>query len=184
MKRTILAAVVGAIILFIWQFLSWGIINFHEKAQQYTPNEAAILSALQANLPEEGGYMVPNVPKGASNEEMEKVMKDMEGKPWASIQYHKTYESDMAMNMIRQFLVNLVVVLLFCWLVQRLNIRTLGNIFLSGLAVGLIVFLNSAYTGNIWYKWFDIWAHFADAMVCWALVGLWVGILFNRRPVS
>lgn len=184
MKRTILAAVVGAIILFIWQFLSWGIINFHEKAQQYTPNESAILSALQASLPEEGGYILPGMPKGVSNEEMEKRMKDMDGKPWASIQYHKAYESDMTMNMIRQFLVNLVVVLLFCWLVQRLNIRTLGNIFLAGLAVGLIVFLNSPYTGNIWYKWFDIWAHFADAMVCWGLVGLWVGILFNRRPVA
>jgi len=180
----LLAAFVGAIILFAWQFLSWGILNFHEKSQRYTPNEAAILAALSANLPEEGGYFVPNVRPDASSEEMERVMKDMEGKPWAAIQYHKAYENDMSMNMIRQFLVNFVVVLLFCWILTKFNIRTFANIFLSALAVGMIVFLNAPYTGSIWYKWFDIMAHFADAMICWALLGIWVGFLFNRRPVA
>lgn len=178
----LLTAFVGAILLFAWQFLSWGLLNFHGKAQQYTPNEAVILSTLAANLPEEGGYFLPNTPPDATTEQMEAKMKEMEGKPWAVIQYHKVHTNDMTMNSIRQFLVNFVIVLLFCWILMKFNLRSFGNIFMAALAVGLIVFLNSPYTGNIWYKWFDIMAHFADAMVCWGLLGVWVGFMYNRRP--
>lgn len=181
MKRTILGAVIGAIILFVWQFLSWGVINFHEKAQQHTPNQDAILSSLAANLPEEGGYLLPNVPANATEEEQNKLWEDMEGKPWASIQYHKSHNQSMAMNSIRQIIVNLIIVWLFCWLILKLNIRSFKNIFLSALAVGLIVFLNSPYTGSIWYQWFDTMAHFLDAMVCWGLIGLVIGALFKHK---
>lgn len=182
MKRTIIGAIVGGIIIFIWQFLSWGIGNFHQKAYQYTPKQDTILAALAANLPGEGGYILPTVPATASSEEMEKGMKDMEGKPWASIQYHKSFDMNMAMTIPRQLIVDILTVWLFCWILLKFNIRTFGNVFFSSLAIGLIVFFNQPYTGNIWYKWFDIMAHFADAMASWGLVGLWLGWLFNRKP--
>lgn len=181
MKRQLIGAIVGAIIIFAWQFFSWAAGNLHEKAQRYTPNQEAILSALAANLPEEGGYLVPNIPSGSSDEQMEKAVKDMEGKPWASIQYHKAHSMNMGMNVARQFIVNIIVAWLFIWLVSKFNVRTFGGILLSSLAVGLIVFLNSPYTGSIWYDWFDIMAHFTDAMVSWGLVGLWLGWLLSRR---
>lgn len=181
MKRILIGAIVGAIILFLCQFLSWALLNFHEKAQKYTPNQEAILSALAANLPEEGGYLLPNTPPGSSSDEMKKAMEDMKGKPWASIQYHKSHEADMTMSMIRQVLTNFLTVFLFCWILGKFNITTFGNVFLSSLAVGLIVFLNAPYTGSIWYKWFDTMAHFGDAMIQWGLIGLWLGWLFNRK---
>ena len=182
MKRTLLASIIGGILMFIWQFLSWGILNLHEEAQQYTPNQDAIIAALNANLPEEGGYFVPNAPPNASSEEWEKVMKDMEGKPWAVIQYHKSHDMSMGMNITRQLLADILTVWLFCWLLMRLNIRTFGSIFLCSLAVALIVFLNSPYTGSIWFQWFDTTEHLVDALVSWGPVGIWVGLLYNKRP--
>ena len=36
MKKTVIAALVGGLIIFLWQFLSYALINFHKPAQQYT----------------------------------------------------------------------------------------------------------------------------------------------------
>jgi len=93
MKRTIIAALVGGIIIFAWQFLSWPVLNLHKAANKYTPNQDAILAALNTNLPEEGGYMMPGLPESASTEDHEKLMKEADGKPWATIQYHKSQKA-------------------------------------------------------------------------------------------
>jgi uncharacterized oligopeptide transporter (OPT) family protein len=183
MKRTLLGAIVGGIIIFLWQFLSWGIGNFHYKAQQYTPNQEAIMATLAANLPEEGGYFLPTTPPTASREEMEKSMKEMEGKPWASIQYHKSFEMNMAMTITRQLIVDILTVWLFIWIIGKFRISSFTSIFFSSLAVGLIIFLNEPYTGNIWYKWFDIMAFLGDCIASWGLAGLCLAWLYNRKPV-
>ena len=130
---------------------------------------------------EEGGYIIPNIPPGASKEERETKMKAGEGKPWASIQYHQTMENNMVMNMIRGFIVNVIVVYLFCWLVMRLRTPTFSSIFASALVVALIIFMNAPYVGFIWYESFDIWAYFLDYVVSWGLVGLWLGWFLTRN---
>jgi hypothetical protein len=180
MNKTLIGAIVGGIIIFIWQFLSFALVNFHKPAQNYTPKQDAIMTALNSQNLEEGGYIMPGVPEGTSMDDHEKMMKDMEGKPWATVQYHKSYENDMIMNMIRGLLVDIVLVYLFCWLVGRMGMPTAGTIITSAIFTGLIVFFNAPYTGHIWYKTFDIWAHFMDAIVSWGLTGLWLSWWLRR----
>lgn len=43
-SKTIIGALVGAILLFVWQFLSWGAINFHAGEQRYSVQQDSILS--------------------------------------------------------------------------------------------------------------------------------------------
>ena len=184
MKKTIIASVVGGILIFAWSFLSWPVLNLHKAANKYTPNNAAIMENLKANLSEEGGYMLPGLPETALKEDHEKMMKEGNGKPWASIQYHNAAEStekDMMMNMIRALLVNIVMIMLFCWILGKMNMAGFGTIFMSSLYMGLIIFLGSSYSNNIWYKWFDIMAYFTDALISWALVGLWLGWYLGKK---
>ena len=183
MKRTIIASIVGGILIFLWQFLSFPILNLHKAAQGYTPNQEAILENLKANLPEEGGYILPNLPETATNEDHEKQMETANGKPWASIQYHKSNESSsgaMTMNMARALLSHIITIMLFCWILKQMNLLTFGKIFIASLFTGLIVFLNSPYSQSIWFDFFDITAHLIDAIVIWALVGLWLGWYLSR----
>ncbi|HEX6916132.1 MAG TPA: hypothetical protein VF145_12875 [Chitinophagaceae bacterium] len=187
MKRTIIGAIVGGLLIFIWQSLSWTILDCHRPANKYTPNEAAILQALAANLPEEGGYMVPGMPEHATKEERQKIMEQANGKPWASIQYHTSNQGDtaaMIMNMVRLFLSNVIMVWLLMWIFNRLKLPSFGTIFAGSVFVGLITFINQPYTGHIWFDFFDIWAYLIDALVSWALCGLWLGYLYNRKPRS
>ena len=183
MKKTIIGALVGAIIIFAWQFLSFAAVNFHKPAQNYTEKQTAILDFLNSQGIEEGGYIMPALPETATREEHEALMKESDGKPWAIVQYHKKGEwtmSSMIMNMVRGFLVNFVIMLLFIWILRRMAAPTFGTILATSLFVGLITFFNAPYTGHIWYQTFDIWAYFMDAIVAWGLVGIWLGWWMRR----
>ena len=186
MKKAIIGSIVGALIIFIWQFLSFALIDFHRPAQEYTDKQEAIMSFLDGQGLKDGGYFIPNVPSTASNEEAKLVMKKYDGKPWARIEYHnvaKNSTNAMIMNMVRGFLVDVVIVLLFSWLVSKMAAPSLRTIVASALGVGIISFLSQPYIEFIWYKTFDIWAYFLDAVVAWGLTGLWLGWWLRRgRP--
>lgn len=177
----LIGAIVGGLIIFIWQFLSFAAINFHEPAQQYTEKEKTILEFLESQGLEEGGYVMPNYPPGASREEMEAKMQEGIGKPWATIQYHKAMDDNMVMNMITGFVVNIIAVFLFCWIAVRIKTPTFGTIFTSAVVLGLIIFLNAPYVNHIWFQTFDIWAFLLDYVVSWGLTGLWLGWWLTRN---
>lgn len=175
MKKILLAAIIGGLIIFIWQFLSFALINLHQPAQNYTPKQDAIMSALSAQQLEEGGYIVPSLPPDATMDDHEKFVAEAGGKPWAMIQYHHDMEMNMTLNMVRGFLINIIMVAMLAWLLVRLMADSFSIILTACLITGLIVFFNAHYTNFIWYQTFDIWAHFIDAIVSWGLTGLFLG---------
>ena len=181
MKKTIIGSIVGGIILFMWQFLSWTALDLHRAAQDYTPKQDSILSFLSANLEKEGGYFLPTAPKGTSFEEMEKLTNKSIGKPWATIQYHSSLEYNMGMNMSRALVVNIVLAWLLIWLLGKFNNNSFGKTLSAALAVGFIVYLNSAYTSHVWYHLFDIRAFLIDVIAMWGLTGIWLGWWLNRK---
>ncbi len=181
MKKLLVGAIVGGIIIFIWQTLSWAALNLHHASQEYTPKQDSILSYLNSQFSEEGAYLLPSYPKGTSREEMEKQMDMNKGKPWVQIQYHKALNVNMAANIIRGLLADIVMVAFFCWIMIRLASPGFGVIFTSSLFTGIIVFINSPYTIHIWYPKADIWIHFLDAIASWALCGIWLGLWLGRK---
>ncbi len=181
MKNILIASIVGGILLFLWQFVSWGAANFHEPVQQYTEKQDAIMSFLNSQGLEEGGYIMPSLPKTASQEEWEKMMEETQGKPWASVQYHKAMDHSMGMNITRGLIIDILTVLLLCWIIRQFSLLSFSNIMMASLAAGMIVFFNANYTHYIWYRDADIWIHLMDAVVSWGLVGLWLGWYLPRR---
>ncbi|MFN8243319.1 MAG: hypothetical protein U0X40_04620 [Ferruginibacter sp.] len=182
MKKTIIGAIVGGIILFAWQFLTWGPLNNHQAQQRYTPKQDSILSYLKTQFSEDGGYMMPSFAPGTSRDDMEKQMKASEGKPWAQVFFHKSMPgmNGMVMNMVRSLLVDIFVVWLLCWLLVKIPTPSFITVFMGSLGTGLIVFLNMPYTLHIWYGSFDLMAHFMDALISWGVTGLWLGWWLRR----
>lgn len=183
MKKMIIGALVGGIILFAWQFLTWGALNLHEAQQRYTPKQDSILAYLATQFSEDGAYFMPNYAPGTSREEMQKQMKSKEGKPWAQVKYHTSMPgmNKMFMNMGRGLLVNIFIAWLLCWLLTKIPSPSFGTIFLGTIGTGIIVFLNAPYTMHIWYGSFDLMAHFIDALVAWGATGLWLGWWLRRQ---
>lgn len=182
MKKLLIASLVGGILLFLWQFISWNMANFHESVQQYTPQQEKIISFLNELNLEEGGYILPIPPPGASMDEWNKLMDDAVGKPWAKVEYHKSLSNNMTMNMVRGLVINILTIFLLCWILMRFRSLRFSNIFTASLLTGLIVFFNVPYTQAIWYEAFDTWAHLADAVISWGLVGAWLGWYLGSKP--
>lgn len=171
MKHKLLFSLIGAVVIFAWQFLSYAMPNFHKSAAAYTPAQDSILQMCQKQGLTKGMYFLGQPDPSLSMAQQEEEMKKMEGKSWAVINYHETNTMSMGMNMTRGFLVCFVISFLLFWLFLQQKNPTLTNRLLVSLTVGLIGFFFVPYTNFIWYKAPDIFAHFADAIVPWALLG-------------
>jgi hypothetical protein len=180
MKKQLIATLVGAIILFVWQFLSWAAIPIHKSEYGYTPNQDKIMEALNQNLTEEGTYMLPGMAPGASHEQTEAEMTKNIGKPWASVSYHKSMSGDMGMNMVRGFSVDLVAAFLLVWLLLQFKNLNMMSAIKASVTVGLIAYFTIPYLNSIWFEGNSM-EHLIDALVQWGLVGVWLGWWLPRE---
>ena len=181
MKKLIIGAIVGGILTFGWQTLSWTALDLHRSANEYTPKQDSILQYLSTQFSEDGSYFLPTVPKGASAEESEKLMASVEGKPWAQISYHTKWNGAMGMNIFRGFLVSILMVALLIWILQKIPNPDFSTIFISAICVGLIGFMHFPYSTYIWYETRDIRANLMDALVMWGLCGAWLGWWLRKK---
>ncbi len=172
MKTKLLFSLIGAIVIFAWQFLSNAWPNFHKSAAEYTPAQDSILQECLKQGLTEGMYFLGQPDPSLSMDQQKEMMKQLDGKPWAVINYHETNAMSMPMNMIRGFLVCFVISFLLFWLFIQQKDPTMINRILVALAVGMIGFFFVPYTSFIWYKAPGIFAHFADAIVPWVILGL------------
>lgn len=182
MKKQLIATLVGGIILFVWQFLSWSMLNVHGKEFQYTANQDKILAALTENMTA-GDYYLPNLPPGSSKEAQEKYMTEAIGKPWALISYHPSMSMNMGMNMTRGLAADLLAVFLLVWLFGKFAQLDFRTVLLSSLALGFIGYLTSAYLNAIWFERQSI-PYLIDSVVQWGLIGVWLGWWMTRRQAT
>lgn len=183
MKKWFIGSLVGAILVFLWQFLSWTVLQTHLGEATYTPAQDSVLNYLGSTLKEDGMYMLPTVPKGTSMSEAQKLGEQWNGKPWATVTYNKAFKHEMAMPMIRGFLVDFVLIWLLIYILSGNGTPAGMRIFISSIAVGLFTFLAGPYTMHVWFQTptESYTGYLIDALVAWGLVGIWLGWWLNRK---
>ena len=179
MSRLLIGSVVGGLIVFLWQFMSWSMLNVHKAEFNYTENQEAIMTALSENLSADGSYMIPMPSPDASKEEATAMQEEAVGKPWAVVQYHQAWATNMGANMARGFVVDVVAVFLLCWVLMHFRELDMKTAVLSSMAVGVIGYLTISYTTGIWFELRTI-GYLIDNIVQWALCGAWLGWWLKR----
>lgn len=174
MNKQILTTLGGAVILFIWQFLSWAALPVHQSSYGYTANQDQIMACLNQYITEPGTYMLPGSPPGTSHEQAEKDMQNDIGKPWASISYHKSFDMSMGMNMARGFSIDLIAMFLLIWLLSQFRQVNIRNSIMSAVAIGCIGYLTIPYLYSIWFEESSV-GYLFDAIVPWVFIGAWLG---------
>jgi len=180
-KHWIIGSLVGAIIVFAWQGLSWMVIGIHDKQMKYTPAQDEIMNVLSAKLTEEGLYSMPSA---ATKKEMEEKAKEMEGKPWAAVIYHKEYHMNIAMRTTRALLVDLFLAVSLIYVLTRGGVVPFpSRVFSASVAWGLAFFLAGQYMGHVWFDlpWHMITGDLIDNVVAWSLCGIWLAWWLNRK---
>lgn len=181
MKKMIIGAIIGGLLLFIWQTLSWTALNLHSEQYQKTAAQDSILQFLGTQLKSDGHFMVPTVDPNASAEEIEKITADMKGKPWAVINYHSAYNVDMGSNILRGLLVDIIIAWLVCWILLGNPQPGFGRTYLSCLAIGLTGYLFLPYSEFMWYQTGGATQNLIDVLVSWSLCGVWLGWWLGRK---
>ncbi len=176
MKRLLIGALVGGILLFLWQFLSWSVLGIHSNMQSYSPNQEKVLESLGENL-EQGFYFMPSLAPGQDREEL---MKTQGGKPWAQVYYHKAMNVNMGAYMGRGLLVDIIAILLLAWLLSKIPGIDMKDTIIASLSVGIISYLVTVYTFSIWFETHTL-GDLIDAIVSFGLVGVWLGWWLNRK---
>lgn len=174
MKKIIIGGLVTGLILFIWQFLSYGLLDLHGSQMTYTPNQDAILEALNANLTEEGEYFIGRAPMDASREVQEAEMAKREGQPWALVSYHTAMSNNMGMNMIRGFAIDFLAGIIICWILMKVKLLDMMTAIKLSIGVGIIGYLTINYLDAVWFEGNTI-PDLIDAIIPWALIGAWTG---------
>ena len=175
MRRLLLSSLAGGLILFFWQFLSFAGLNLHGAAQEYTPLDQEILAHLAKLDLDEGMYALgsPSPEERADPDGLgAEYMARMEGQPHAVLNYRHAWSGNMLPNLLRSLMMNVLTALLLVWLLGQISDPTLGKRIGIAVAVGFIGFMFYPYSNFIWYKNPDIWAHLADSVVPFALIGL------------
>lgn len=183
MKKIIIGSLVGAILLFAWQSLSWMILGLHDNALKYTPTQDSLMTAISSNLKEEGQYMMPSVPATATQKDMEECIAKNDGKPWAIVTYHKTRNMDMMIPIIRGFLICLVCLWICCLAIGRLANKSFTSVFTTALSFGIMCFLFVWYMGHNWMDtgWDVLKGELIDDVVGWSLAGVWLGWWYGGK---
>lgn len=179
MKKLIIGSLVAALILFIYQFVSWGLINLHKAEQQYTPNQEKVLEFLSENLTE-GEYFLPTHPPEATAAEIQTMAENAMGKPWATINYHPSFEMNMGMNMARGFAIDFISALLLCWILLKFRDLNFSSALLSCISIGIIGYFTITYLNHIWFQGSTI-GYLIDAIVGFGLVGAWLGFYLPEK---
>ena len=186
MKRSIIAILVGTVVLFVYQAMSWMVLPIHNNSFMYTSRQDSILATLSGL--EEGYYSLPGKAPGTTDEEHHKNMESMNGKPWAMVHYHHSFSMNMGPSMLRGFSINLIAV----WIVVMILSSAAGvfNTFRSRLWVSLLFAIFCITQSNLMdWNWFETPMHYTsgaviDKLLGWLLTGSWLAWYMGRKQAG
>lgn len=181
MKKAIVGALVGAVLVFGWQAVSHMFLHHQDAAYKQVAGQESVIQTLSGIFKEDGQYLVPRSSPNSSQEEMAKFNEGMQGKPFAIVTYHSADKSNMGMSVARSFTTAFLSVLIFILLIGK-NPGSFFSIFIKSIGIAIFVFLFVYYNSNIWLQtpWEVIRPELIDLLAAWGLCGIWLGWWLNK----
>ncbi len=182
-QRTLIAAVLGGLTVFLWGFVSHMLLPLGEIGFRHDANEDAVLATMKAGLPGTGVYYLPGLAGEKMNDEA--AVKAYSAKalanPGAFIVYQTEGKDgmDMGGNLAMEFASNVVAAMLLAVLMGLVEAR---HRFMLALAVGVFAWLTVNVPYLNWYRFpldFTL-AALAQIVIGWALAGLVMGWWLGR----
>ena len=192
--KLVIAAILAAVVCFLWSFLSWTVLGWHENGMHGFHEEEAMAEMFTKNA--QAGHAIYTLPlrsappKGALPEEKkaadEKFQKAMDDGPfvYAVVRPHKSHYS-MGNNMILGLVRSFVAALLLGGLLNLTTIPYMARVAVcaaAGLFAGFVVDF------PMW-TWFetpsrDVFVNMVDHVIEWTFGGLVLGALMGKDPTA
>jgi len=179
--RIVIAAVVSAVVVFMWGFISWGMLGIWSGQVRNLPEHERVTAVLMETLPEDGAYFFP--PMSDDVRHSDKAIRDAATERWQAdhrrgpigmIMINRAgkepmppsvFISALAMNFLNGILLAIVVSA-----VARSG-ANFATRFFVGLAVALFAALSTHVSNWNWFHFPADWtiAVGVDHMIGWGL---------------
>jgi hypothetical protein len=188
MKNIVIGSVVAAVVVFVYQAMSWMVLGVHSNTLKYSAQQDAVLAALSQNLSEDGVYAIPNVPPGTSAEKEEEFSKSLVGKPAAVVHFQSRYSMNMGTQMLFGFIIDLIAAFSVAYVMWTVREKLPGFGSKLALAIafaGFTILQSSLMMAN----WWNTPGHYLsgeiiDHVVGWGLGGAWLAWWMGRSTTS
>ncbi len=186
--KTLIAGIVGGLILFVWGFLSWVILPIHSTSLHTLPNDDSIVTALQSMNLSKGVYPIPSRPqKDAPAEAQQSYEAKYRRGPVGMIFYdpagmNPMMPGQMAFGLLLAILSSAMV----AWFLARSTACAASYIARVAYCGMFGIFIAVASNLMMW-NWFNEpndWSYglVVDSIVGWILVGLAIAALIKSPP--
>ena len=157
-------AVVGGLIVFVWQALSWMALPFHNRSVAQLQDAAPIVHSLEASALQGGVYLLANDPAG----------KTAPTDPFLFVSYHKAGWGSMGKTMALSLLIQTVGAFFWTWILGKIPGLTLKDAALYGAFFGICVGVLGQMSNFVWWKFPFGFAflYVVDAVAGWTLASL------------
>jgi hypothetical protein len=183
MIRIIAGSVVGAIVLFAWGWLAWGVLDLH-KAVESVPNEAAVVAELKS-IDRSGTYYFPGMSEDADEATQEAWAARHKQGPVGFLVYRAEGCEPMdAMMMVKGFALSFVAALVAAIVLAASALKLyLARVFVVALmGVFVAVSADLAYWNWMYFHTDYTIGMVIDHVVGAALLGVAVGAIV--RPAK
>ncbi|MBT8044192.1 MAG: hypothetical protein KJO79_04505 [Verrucomicrobiae bacterium] len=179
MKRIILATIAGAIVAFLWGFVSWSILPWH-KPDTFT-NDEAVAKVIKENAPSHGLYMLPA--SGAMGPDTVTVT---EGPfVYAIVRPGKL---DQPWTLVRPMMLSFGIQMLGALMIAIGIHRIRASRYISRASVGPAMGLFAGVIMTLpYWNWFELpqshtLAQLLDPLITWTLAGLVIAAIVKTPP--
>jgi len=184
-KKVIIATIVGALILFVWNAVSWMVLPFHGNALMTVPEQALVPGTLQQNMPEDGVYHYPGLPETNTPEVRNAIQEKLKTGPRITLMVYKHGGTSIFSPgaFLTSLLFNLVTVLLLLLIITRIQNRDAKNIIFMTVTIGILISFARDFPQMVWYLFplrFTIIEVF-DTIFSFFLLGLFLGYYLLKQ---
>lgn len=192
--KILLAALLGAVAIFAWEFVAHMFTPLGEAGMGYLPNEDVVSTALTSAIGKEGGlYMFPTggLTKESSNQEkkaaMNRMLEEMKTKPSGMLLYKPPgAEFSFGKCLTVQFVTDFVKALFAVLLLMQTRLAAFGG------RVGFVVMIGvvAAIATNIpFWNWYGFPGVFTASnvfmeMAGFFFAGLAIALVLKRTPAA
>ncbi len=180
-KSVIKAAILGGIIVFAWNMLSWMVLPWHKDAMKQFANPEEVSKVIAQNAPENGMYCLPKMcqKNGLCTQENLMNMHESRSKGLGSPNAMVTVKYD-GMNYLSPtpYVCALVLQIIGAFIIGSLLFHTKGLSFRGKVGFVTLIGLTVGLLGSL-PKWIWMGAPFSDTLLCiidlviaWTLAGL------------
>ncbi len=172
-NRVFVAGLLGAVVIFVWSFLSWVVFPFHTMTFNDIPNEDAVVTAIGDNITETGVYMYP----GFANDDSSMTAKHTMGPRIPFMVFHKEGAPEMPPSIfVFGFLFNFIAATIVAWMLSRCSADKLMRygqrvLFVTMFGVFLAIFTDLMNWNYMQYPMNFVIVNAYDNVVTWALAG-------------